>query len=161
LSKSLKKGTQIVQTPVDRSSPLPITVVIADDHPIMRQSMRQLLMALDTITIVGEAQNGQEALQLVRKLQPDVAVLDAVMPLLDGIHVAHQIAAARYTTRVLIVSVHESYSLARFSLRQGALGYLAKSTLYEELAVAIAAVYHRQEYVSPYLLAQSKKETDL
>lgn len=150
-----------MQTGADHSTVLPISVLIADDHPVMRQSMRQLLMTLDTIAVIGEAHNGQEALRLVNQLQPDVAILDAVMPVLDGIHVAHQIVTACYATRVLIVSVHESYPLARFALRQGAHGYLAKSTLYEELALAIEAVYHDRKYVSPRLLAQAQKEPEL
>jgi DNA-binding NarL/FixJ family response regulator len=139
----------------------PIRIIIADDHVAMRQSMQQLLADIATITVVGQALNGQQALQLVDQLRPDVAILDAVMPIMDGIHAANRIRIAGYPTHVLIISVHESYPLARFALRQGAKGYVTKSALYHELAMAIETVYCGNEFISPALLDQSKRERDL
>ncbi len=139
----------------------PIRIIIADDHVAMRQSMQQLLADVATFTVVGQALNGQQALQLVDQLRPDVAILDAVMPIMDGIHAAKRIQTAGYPTDVLIISVHESYPLARFALRQGAKGYVTKSALYHELAVAIETIYRGHEFISPALMAQAKREPSL
>jgi len=145
----------------DLSARRPIRVLVADDHPAMRQIICQLLATTDAILVVGQAVNGQQALQLIKALQPDVAILDAVMPGIDGIHAANRVHGAGHPTQILIVSVHESYPLARFALRQGAKGYLCKSFLYEELIRAIELLFQGQEFISPSLLEQLKKESDL
>lgn len=139
----------------------PIRVLVADDHPEMRQSICQLLAGTASIAVVGQAINGQQALQLVKELHPDVAILDAVMPNIDGIHAANRIHSGGHLTRVLIISVHESYPLALFAIRQGAKGYVPKSMLYEELVRAIEMIYQGQEFISFKLLEQYKKEFGL
>lgn len=145
----------------DSQSVPPIRVIIADDHPAMRQTICQLLTGAALITVVGEAATGQQALQMVNELQPDVAILDAVMPNIDGIHAANRVHSSGSSTRVLVISVHESYPLALFAMRQGAKGYVPKSMLYEELVTAIEIIHGGKEFVSPTLLEQSKKESEL
>ncbi len=139
----------------------PIRVIVADDHPAMRQIVCQLLAGTASITVVGQAANGQQALQLIKELNPDVAILDAVMPSIDGIHATNRVHSGGHSARVLIISVHESYPLALFAMRQGAKGYVPKSMLYEELVTAVEVIYKGQEFISPTLLDQSKKESEL
>ncbi|MEZ4865803.1 MAG: response regulator transcription factor [Caldilineaceae bacterium] len=125
-----------------------VRVIIADDHALVRQSMLWLLAQEPQIQIIAEAAEGRQALLLVEQLQPDVVVLDTVMPGLDGIRAAHQIRKAGYKTRVLMVSIHETYYLARLALKHGAHGYVAKSTMYQDLARAIIAVAQGEPFVS-------------
>ncbi len=127
----------------------------------MRQIICQLLAGTASITVVGQAVNGQQALKLINELHPDVAILDAVMPSVDGIHAANRVHTGGHSTHVLIISVHESYPLALFAMRQGAKGYVPKSMLYEELVKAIEVIHKGQEFISPTLLEQLKKESEL
>ncbi len=116
-----------------------IRVVLADDHHLVRQGIRSLLEKTRDIQIVGEASNGEEALQLVQKLQPDVIILDIAMPLLNGIQVTEQIEALRLPTRVVILSMYDDETLVRRAIRHGAIGYLLKRSVSEELHLAVRA----------------------
>ncbi|MFB8089850.1 response regulator [Streptomyces sp. NPDC055992] len=127
------------------------TVLIADDQPMQRFGFRMLLESQDDMTIVGEASNGHEALQLAARHQPDVALMDIRMPLLDGIEATRRIVGAGSRTRVLIVTTFDLDRYAYDGLRAGASGFLIKDALPEELLSGIRAVASGDAVVAPSL----------
>ncbi|TXS00594.1 DNA-binding response regulator [Streptomyces sp. col6] len=127
------------------------TVLIADDQPMQRFGFRMLLESQDDMTIVGEAANGHEALQLAARHQPDVALMDIRMPLLDGIEATRRIVGAGSRTRVLIVTTFDLDRYAYDGLRAGASGFLIKDALPEELLSGIRAVASGDAVVAPSL----------
>jgi len=126
-----------------------IRVIIADDHHLVRQGIRALLEKSDGIQVIGEASDGQEAVDLVRKLTPDIVVMDISMPRLDGIQATEQIRALDEPTEVVILSMHSKANIVQQVLRNGAKGYLLKSSISEELLLAIQAASRGQVYLSP------------
>nr|WP_202533888.1 response regulator transcription factor [Streptomyces sp. SID4923] len=131
--------------------PLVTTVLIADDQPMQRFGFRMLLESQDDMTVVGEAANGHEALQLVARHQPDVALMDIRMPLLDGIEATRRIIGAGSRTRVLIVTTFDLDRYAYDGLRAGASGFLIKDALPEEMLSGIRAVALGDAVVAPSL----------
>ncbi|WLQ49798.1 response regulator transcription factor [Streptomyces poriferorum] len=127
------------------------TVLIADDQPMQRFGFRMLLESQDDMTVVGEAANGHEALQLVERHQPDVALMDIRMPLLDGIEATRRIIRTGSRTRVLIVTTFDLDRYAYDGLRAGASGFLIKDALPEELLSGIRAVASGDAVVAPSL----------
>lgn len=127
------------------------TVLIADDQPMQRFGFRMLLESQDDMTVVGEAANGHEALQLVGRHQPDVALMDIRMPLLDGIEATRRIIRTGSRTRVLIVTTFDLDRYAYDGLRAGASGFLIKDALPEELLSGIRAVASGDAVVAPSL----------
>lgn len=127
------------------------TVLIADDQPMQRFGFRMLLESQDDMTVVGEAANGHEALQLVARHQPDVALMDIRMPLLDGIEATRRIIRTGSRTRVLIVTTFDLDRYAYDGLRAGASGFLVKDALPEELLSGIRAVAGGDAVVAPSL----------
>lgn len=126
-----------------------IRVLLADDHHLVRQALRALLEKADGIEVVGEAENGREAAKLAQRLRPDVVVLDVAMPVLNGIQAAERIRRLRLPTRVVILSMHKDDALVRRALRSGAHGYLLKSSVSEELLLAVRAAVRDEIYLSP------------
>jgi DNA-binding NarL/FixJ family response regulator len=114
-----------------------ISVLLADDHGVLRDGLRRLLEANSDIRICALADNGRVALEKATALRPDVALLDISMPLLSGIEATRAIVAASPETAVLILSMHSSADLVREALRAGALGYLLKEAAGEEVVKAV------------------------
>jgi len=112
-------------------------ILIADDHDVVRQGLRDLLQTQKGWEVCGEASNGIEALELARQLQPDLAILDLAMPLLNGLEATRRLRTALPAMEVLIFTVHESEQLASEALEAGALGYLLKSQPASELIAAV------------------------
>lgn len=127
------------------------TVIIADDHEVVRQGLRSLLSAERDLRIVAEAGDGHEALRAVEKHCPDLLVLDIVMPLLSGIEVTRQAKKTCPRTRTLILSMHADESHVAEALRSGADGYVLKDGRSGELLVAIRHVLAGRRYLSPPL----------
>ncbi|MFH8518379.1 response regulator [Streptomyces gelaticus] len=127
------------------------TVLIADDQPMQRFGFRMLLESQDDMSVVGEAGNGVEALSLVQRHQPDVALMDIRMPLLDGIEATRRIIKAGARTRILIVTTFDLDQYAYDGLRAGASGFLIKDALPEELLAGIRAVAGGDAVVAPSL----------
>ncbi|MEK7277262.1 MAG: response regulator transcription factor [Chloroflexota bacterium] len=125
-----------------------IRVILADDHPLIRQSIRSVLEKADDIEIVGEAVDGQEAVELAQRLTPDVIVLDISMPRLDGAHAVEKIRAAAPATQVVILSGYDDKSLALMVLQKGARGYVLKDNIKPELLLAIRAASKKETYLS-------------
>jgi two-component system, NarL family, response regulator NreC len=124
-------------------------VLLADDHTILRQGLVSLLAATPTITIVGEAGNGRQAVAVAGKLKPEVVVMDVAMPDLNGIEATRQIKAANPGVKVIGLSMHADERFIVGMLQAGASGYLLKESAFEELARAIWVVLRHQTYLSP------------
>jgi len=129
-----------------------ITVLIADDHPIFRAGLRQVIETVcPDARIVGEAQNGDEALAMIESVSPDVAVLDIDMPVCDGLEVARALRDRRSTTRVIFLTLHTDARFLNAALDAGVDGYVPKEGAAAEIASAIRSVHGGQPYVSPVL----------
>ncbi len=126
-----------------------IKVVLADDHTVVRQGIRALLLAEKDIEIVGEAENGREALQLVKTLLPDVTVMDIAMPVLNGLEATRQITRAVPSTKVLILSSYSDDEYVQQLMEAGAAGYLVKQTAAHELLKAIREAQKGNAFFSP------------
>lgn len=127
----------------------PVRIVLADDHTIMRHGLRLVLERQPDFTVVGEANNGREAIDIVVRENPDVAVMDIGMPLLNGIEAAKRIAEERVKTAVVILSMHSDESYILKALRAGARGYLLKDSAEIDLIQAIRAVSAGKAFFSP------------
>lgn len=127
---------------------MPITVIIADDHQLVRQGLMALLER-EGFKVLGEAANGQEALRLVETLTPDVAVLDLAMPLLNGIEAVHEIQRISSKTRTILLTMHTDSQYILEGLRAGAKGYVMKTSAAEDLARAIREAARGGTYLSP------------
>ncbi len=125
-----------------------ISVFLVDDHTIVRDGLRYLLEAHGDMKIVGEAANGRDAVKAVRKLQPDVVIMDILMADLNGIEATEQICRECPATRVVILSMQSSSESILRALRAGARGYLFKESAGRELIQAIHAVHAGHRYLS-------------
>lgn len=114
-----------------------LRIVVADDHELVRRGIRDLLEIQRGWKVVGEAANGREAVEKVRKLKPDIAILDVTMPDKDGLEVTRQVREAAVETRVLILTMHESDQMVRRVLEAGARGYVLKSDMAMHLVRAV------------------------
>jgi two-component system response regulator NreC len=124
-----------------------IRVTLADDHTLVRQGIRLILENADDIEIVGEAENGEEAVDQARKLQPDVLIMDINMPRLNGIQAAEQISNDDLTTQIVILSMHSDETLVRQALEAGVKGYILKRSVTEELLLAVRAAYRGDTFL--------------
>ena len=127
----------------------PITVLLAEDHMIVREGLRALLSLEDDIEVVGEAENGRVAVELTRKLFPAVVVMDIAMPLLNGLEATRQILRSMPDTRVLILSAHSDDAYVERVMSLGASGYLIKQTAAHILPQAIREVQKGELFFSP------------
>ncbi|HLO27802.1 MAG TPA: response regulator transcription factor [Anaerolineales bacterium] len=128
-----------------------VTVLLADDHPIVRQGLRHLFEAEPDITIVGEASNGLQAVQLTEKFKPNVLILDMMMPDLNGLEVLKQVKERSPATCNIVLSMQSADVYVVEALKAGALGYVLKETGPSELRKAVQQVIHGQRYLSPRL----------
>ena len=127
----------------------PVRIVLADDHTIMRHGLRLVLERQPDFAVVGEASNGREAIDVITRENPDVAVMDIAMPLLNGIEAAKKITEERLKTAVMILSMHSDESYILRALRAGARGYLLKDSAENDLIQAIRAVCAGKAFFSP------------
>ena len=125
-----------------------IRVLIVDDHAVLRQSLRYLLEAQSGIDVVGEAANGREAADLADKLQPDVVLMDTVMPGLNGIEATRQIRRRQPRTKVLMLTGYLEDEHVAGAIKAGASGYMLKKSELDELLVGIQAVHRGNPYFS-------------
>ena len=128
-----------------------IKVLLAEDHVITRQGMRRLLEEEDEFTIVGEAGDGEEAVQMVTERQPDMVIMDIAMPKLNGIEATRQIKVLRPATAVLILSAYDDDEYVFGLLEAGAAGYLLKTASGDELIHAIRAVHRGEPVLDPII----------
>ena len=128
---------------------MPIRILIADDHAVVRSGLRALLLADPEIEVVGEAKDGSETLELAGTLHPDVVLLDVTMPPENGIKTAKRLKAEYPEIVLLFLTMHEDEALLHEALRAGAAGYVTKRAEESEILQAIHAVIHGDIYVHP------------
>jgi two-component system, NarL family, response regulator NreC len=138
---------------------MPISIVLADDHGLIRAGLRALLSSEPDMLVIGEAQDGDGALELVEQLQPDLLLADISMPGPTGIEIATQLARFGCATRVLVVSVYEDAALVARAMAAGAKGYLAKRGIERELISAVRAVSAGDSYVPSEMRGVASGET--
>lgn len=114
-----------------------LRIVVADDHELVRRGIRDLLEMRRNWKVIGEAGGGREAVNQVKTLKPDILILDITMPDMDGLEATRQIHEARVSTRILILTMHESDQMVRRVLEAGALGYVLKSDMAAQLVQAV------------------------
>lgn len=126
-----------------------ITVLLADDHTVVREGLRTLLDATPDIKVVGEAENGRRAVQLAQTLSPDVVVMDVVMPQLNGVEATRQILRDSPNTKVLVLSSYSDDEKVAQLIEHGAIGYLVKQAASNDLVKAIREARKGNAFFSP------------
>jgi len=134
-----------------------IRIAIADDHPLLREAMRNVLEQYEDMEVLGEASDGEEAVKLSSELKPDIIVMDIVMPKLSGIEATRQIRKVSPTTAVLVLTAYDDDRYVMGLLEAGAAGYLLKSARGEVLVKAIRAVYAGESVLHPTIIAKILK----
>lgn len=138
---------------------MPIEILIADDHGVLRAGLRALLNGEGDLRVVGEAGSGDETLALAAELRPDIVLLDLNMPGPGGIEVARRLRDEAADSRVLVLTVHEDHALVREALDVGAAGYIIKRAVESELINAIRAVARGELYVHPSMTRELLRES--
>ena len=131
-----------------------ITVLIADDHEVVREGLRLALLRSPHIRVVGEAPDGETAVALAERRRPDVVIMDLRMPQMDGIEATEEIATRAPDTRVLVFTAYSERALLQRGLESGARGYILKETPHETLLRAIEKVAAGETFVDPGLMAE-------
>ena len=124
-------------------------VLLVDDHAILREGLRMVLEAQSGITVIGEAENGRQALEMVEELQPDVVVMDIAMPQMNGAEATRQIKRRFPATKVLILTMHENQQYLMQIVNAGAIGCVLKRSAGAELVTAVRAAARGESYFSP------------
>jgi len=149
LGSSPKSAGGLLMTEDDATAAKATTVVIADGHEVLRAGLRSMLERLGMMRIVGEASDGRGLVQLARELSPKLVIVDAMLPLLNGIDATHQILAESRSTRVIVCSASYKPVLIEQALHAGASAFLLKSSASIELEIAVGAVLRGEVYLSP------------
>lgn len=136
----------------------PIRVLIVDDHAIVRKGIRALFRSLPEIDVIGEAENGWEAITEVERLQPDVVLMDLLMPEMDGIEATRRITAERPDVRILVLTSFAGEDKIFPAIKAGALGYHLKDSSPEELVQAIHQVYRGESSLHPVIARKVLQE---
>jgi DNA-binding NarL/FixJ family response regulator len=134
-----------------------ITVLLADDHALVRRGFRRLLEDDPSISVVGEASNGDEAMRLVDQLKPDVVVMDSAMPGTSGLAATRSILARAPATAILMLSMHSEATLVRQAMEAGARGYVLKNALDLDLAAAVKRVAAGETVLDPAVVPPSTR----
>lgn len=129
-------------------------VLLADDHAILREGLRMVLDAQPGITVVGEAENGRQALEMAERLDPDVVVMDIAMPELNGLEATRQIKRRNPRIQVVILTMHENPEYLRQIVKSGALSCVLKRSAGTELLTAVRAASHGESYFSPTIASR-------
>jgi DNA-binding NarL/FixJ family response regulator len=130
-----------------------IEVLIVDDHTLVRDGIRALLALIADIKVVGEAANGREALEKVKKLAPDVVLMDLAMPIMTGLEATRRIRKRFPRTKVLALTQYEDREYIVPTIEAGARGFISKTAAFSELASAIQAVHQGDSFLSPMAAA--------
>jgi two-component system nitrate/nitrite response regulator NarL len=133
------------------ADPVCVRVLVADDHPAMRGAMARLVNEHAQLALVGQAADGQQALELIGQLQPDVALVDVRMPQMDGLTLLRRLITAGSPVRVLLISGNDDSEIAHEAIRQGAAGFLSKDAEESEISAAIVDVARGRSVLTPGL----------
>lgn len=134
---------------MNKDSPQPIRVMVADDHTMVRRGLATFLMIFDDMTLVGEAANGAEAIQLCAEVHPDVILMDMIMPDMDGIAATRAIRRQFPQVQIIALTSFKEGNLVKKALEAGAIGYLLKDVMADELAAAIRGAHSGRATLSP------------
>lgn len=129
----------------------PARLLIADDHPLAREGLRAMLAGEPDLEVIAEATDGEEALELCRRLSPELVLMDVQMPKMDGLEATRAIKAERPTTSILVVTTHESHDYLLEAMKAGAAGYVLKETTKAQLVDAVRKVLSGESPLSPAL----------
>jgi two-component system, NarL family, response regulator LiaR len=135
-----------------------ISVLIVDDHAVVRQGLRNFLEIQDDVEIVGEAENGLDALEKVRLCHPDIVLMDLVMPKMDGIEATRQINAANSSTKIIVLTSFSENDQVFSAIKAGATGYLLKDVSPTDLVGAIRATYQGESQLHPDIVNKLMQE---
>jgi two-component system response regulator DegU len=135
-----------------------IRIIIADDHSIVREGLKQLLDLETDFQVVGQASNGVETIDKVKELQPDVLLLDINMPVMNGINALRKIKEEGIKTNIVVLTLHEEREYLLETMQIGATGYILKDSDSATLYKAIRDAYHGESYIQPKLAAELVKE---
>ena len=131
-----------------------IRILLADDHPVVRRGLKFSIEEDPSFKVIAEAGDGEEALDLIRKLNPQLAILDIDMPKLDGLGVAKEVRRLNLDTRMIFLSFHKDEDIVRTVLSLGGKGYLLKDSAMQEIVVAMKTVLAGKNYVSSSIAVQ-------
>jgi DNA-binding NarL/FixJ family response regulator len=126
-----------------------ISIVLADDHPVVRDGLRRILEANNYASIVGEASTGDEALEMIKTLKPTIAIIDVVMPGINGVELTRMLKKEQPDTHIIVLSMYPQESYVLGTLRNGADGYVLKDSGVQEIMLAIQTVLEGKRYLSP------------
>jgi DNA-binding NarL/FixJ family response regulator len=130
------------------------TIVLADDHTLFREGLRALLSAHEDLQVLGEAENGQEALRAVVERKPDLLLMDLSMPKMGGLEAIREVKRQEPGTKVLVLTIHGTEEFVLEALGAGASGYVLKDATHDELVLAIRSVLAEKRYLSPDISAK-------
>lgn len=136
-----------------------ITILLADDNRIVRREFRRILELEDDLEVVGEANNGREAVAMVKKLRPELVLMDVAMPLLNGLQATCQILKAVPATKVLVFSAHSDEAYVMEAIKSGAMGYLIKQTSADCVCAAVREVQKGNIFFSASILTRLHKRS--
>jgi two-component system, NarL family, response regulator NreC len=128
-----------------------VTIILADDHHVMRQGLRMLIEAQEDFRVIAEAGDGLEVVQLAERLTPDILIVDVMMPGLNGLEVTRQVCKRSLDTRVIMLSMYNNEAYVLEALRNGAAGYVLKEATATDLVRAVREVAAGRRYLSPPL----------
>ena len=126
-----------------------IRILIADDHPIVRKGLRQVIEEESDLTVVGDAEDGQTGLSLIQKLQPHVAILDLDMPRLDGFAAAAEVRKSGLPVKIIFLTIHSEADLLHRAMSLGACGYIVKESALVDIVNGVRSVVAGRPFVSP------------
>lgn len=139
----------------------PARLVIADDHDLARAGMRAMLTGQEGLQVVGEAANGREALELCRRLKPELALIDVRMPEMDGLTTCYAIKQECTSTSVILVTMHENLEYLLDALKAGAVGYVLKDISHQELIASVRCVLQGESLLNKDLVVHLLKRLSL
>jgi DNA-binding NarL/FixJ family response regulator len=128
-----------------------IKIIIADDHPIVRRGLRQVIESDSRLIVLGEANDGAEAIDLIEELKPEIALLDVDMPTMDGFQAAREIHKRRLAVKIIFLTIHSEEDLFHSAMNLGANGYLLKDNAISEIVNGVKAVSEGKFYISASL----------
>ena len=139
-----------------------ITVLLAEDHTVVREGLRTILEQEDDLEVLGEAENGRQAVMLVKKLRPAVVIMDISMPLLNGLEATRQVLKAVPSTKIIILSAHDDDAYVKNATKSGAVGFLRKQASAHDMCRAIREVNRGRAVFGPFkakFLLEGKQES--